>query len=62
MCSYTVRQARSGNGATPDSFALGADAAGRVGRANCADAQLIIPNSAVQAPEYWWVSSVPFPF
>lgn len=52
MCSYTVRQARSATGATPDAFTVGADAAGRVGLANCAGAMLIIPNSAVQAPEY----------
>ena len=52
MCSYTVREARSATGATPDAFTVGADAAGRVGLANCAGAMLIIPNSAVQAPEY----------
>ena len=54
MCSYTVRQARSATGATPDAFQVGATSttAGRVGLANCAAAMLIIPNSAVQAPEY----------
>jgi hypothetical protein len=52
MCSYTVREARSATGATPDAFAVGADAAGRVGVANCADANLIIPNSAETSPEY----------
>ena len=52
MCSYTVRQARSATGATPDAFSVGADAAGRVGLANCAAAHLVIPNSAVLAPEY----------
>lgn len=50
MCSYTVRQARSAT--NPDAFQVGADAAGRVGRANCAAAQLVIPNSSAQAPEY----------
>jgi hypothetical protein len=51
MCSYTVRQAR-GAGAAPDSFAVGAEVDGSVGLANCAAAHLVIPNSAVQAPEY----------
>merc|ERR1711997_1296608 len=54
MCSYTVREARSATGATPDSFLVGnglADAA--VSAAECATgAFLVIPNSAVQAPEY----------
>merc|ERR1719418_172322 len=52
MCSYTVRQARSATGATPDAFTVGADAAGRVGLANCAGAHLVIPNSAETSPEY----------
>jgi hypothetical protein len=54
MCSYTVREARSGASATPDAFQVGADSttAGRIGAANCATAMLIIPNSAIQAPEY----------
>merc|ERR1711997_526350 len=54
MCSYTVREARSAAGATPDAFLVGnglADAA--VSAAECATgAFLVIPNSAVQAPEY----------
>ena len=45
MCSYTVRQARSAASATPDAFSVGADAAGRVGLANCAGAHIVIPNS-----------------
>jgi len=52
MCSYTVRQARSAASATPDAFSVGADAAGRVGLANCAGAHIIIPNSGTQAPEF----------
>jgi len=52
MCSYTVRQARSATGATPDAFTVGADATAGVGLANCAAAHIVIPNSAVQAPEY----------
>jgi len=53
MCSYTVRQARSATGATPDAFQVGTGAVGAVGAANCATgAFLIIPNSGVQAPEY----------
>ena len=52
MCSYTVREARSATGATPDAFAVGADAAGRVALANCAGAHLVIPNSAETSPEY----------
>merc|ERR1712051_347844 len=54
MCSYTVREARSAAGATPDAFLVGnglADAA--VSAAECATgAFLVIPNSAVRAPEY----------
>jgi len=50
MCSYTVREARSG--AAPDSFEIGADAAGRVAVANCAEAHIVIPNSGIQAPEF----------
>lgn len=54
MCSYTVRQARSAAGAMPDAFLVGnglADAA--VGAAAClTGAFVVIPNSAVQAPEY----------
>jgi len=54
MCSYTVREARSGASATPDAFQVGATSttAGRIGAANCAEAMLIIPNSAITAPEY----------
>jgi len=53
MCSFTVRQARSATGATPDAFQVGTGAVGAVGAANCATgAFLIIPNSGVQAPEY----------
>jgi len=52
MCSYTVREARSATGATPDAFTVGADAAGRVALANCAGAHLVIPNSAETSPEY----------
>jgi len=52
MCSYTVREARSATGATPDAFTVGADATAGVGLANCAAAHIVIPNSAVQAPEY----------
>merc|ERR1719148_70593 len=53
FCSYTVREARSAAGAV-DAFLVGdglVDAA--VGLANCATgAFLVIPNSAVQGPEY----------
>ena len=52
MCSYTVREARSGTGATPDAFTVGADTTAGVGLANCAAAHIVIPNSAVLAPEY----------
>jgi len=52
MCSYTVREARSATGAAPDAFLIEADAAGRVGLANCAEAHIVIPNSGVQSPEY----------
>jgi len=52
MCSYTVREARSGTGATPDAFTVGTDTTAGVGLANCAAAHIVIPNSAVLAPEY----------
>lgn len=53
MCSYTVRQARSATGATPDAFQVGTGTAGAVGAANCATgAFLVIPNNSVTAPEY----------
>lgn len=52
MCSYTVREARSGTGATPDAFTVGGNAAAGVGLAQCAAAHIVIPNSAVLAPEY----------
>merc|ERR1711971_1107916 len=52
MCSYTVREARSATGATPDAFTVGANAGAGVGLAQCADAHIVIPNSAVQGPEY----------
>jgi len=55
MCSYTVREARSGASATPDAFQVGATSttAGRIGAANCANAMLLIPNSAITtATEY----------
>jgi len=54
MCSYTVREARSATGATPDSFLVGnglTDAA--VAAAQCTTgAFLVIPNSGVTSPEY----------
>jgi len=54
FCSYTVREARSATGATPDAFLVGnglTDAA--VGLAACTTgAFLVIPNSGLQAPEY----------
>jgi len=53
MCSYTVRQARSGTGAMPDAFEIGTLAAGGVGIAACTqNAYLVIPNSAVTDPKY----------
>ena len=57
MCSYTVRQARSATGATPDAFQVGSiGTAGVTGLANCVAANgfawLSIPNSAITAPEY----------
>jgi len=61
FCSYTVREARSAAGAV-DAFLVGSDDAdgggvvdpeASVGLANCATgAFLVIPNSAVQGPEY----------
>jgi len=61
MCSYTVREARTG--AAPDSFQVGSIAPavagtpeGTIGLAACTAADgfawLTIPNSAIQAPEY----------
>ena len=48
MCSFTVRQARSATGATPDAFQVGTGTAGAVGAANCATgAFLVIPNNSV---------------
>merc|ERR1739846_88916 len=53
MCSYTVRQARSATGATPDAFAVGSTSTtvGGVGLAACTAANgfawLTIPNSGV---------------
>jgi hypothetical protein len=50
MCSYTVRQARSATGATPDAFLVGdtSTTVGSVGIAACANgAFLTIPNSGV---------------
>ena len=48
MCSFTVRQARSASGATPDAFQVGTGTAGAVGAANCATgAFLVIPNNSV---------------
>ena len=48
MCSFTVRQARSATGATPDAFQVGTGTAGAVGAANCATgAFLVIPNNGV---------------
>jgi len=53
MCSYTVRQARSGNAAMPDAFEVGTVDAGGVGAAACTmNAYLVIPNSAVTDPKY----------
>jgi len=57
MCSYTVREARSATGATPDAFQVGSiGTAGVTGLANCVAANgfawLSIPNSAITAPEY----------
>jgi len=52
MCSYTVREARSASGATPDAFTVGVNAAAGVGLAQCPAAHIVIPNSAVTSPEY----------
>jgi len=58
MCSYTVRQARSATGATPDAFAVGSTSTtvGGVGLAACTAANgfawLTIPNSGVLDPAY----------
>jgi len=55
MCSYTVRQARSATGATPDAFLVGdtSTTVGSVGIAACANgAFLTIPNSGVTDPKY----------
>ena len=60
MCSYTVRQARSGTGATPDAFTVGSTSAtvGTIGAiaTKCTNtdgfAWLTIPNSAVTDPSY----------
>jgi len=53
MCSFTVRQARSATGATPDAFQVGTGAAGAVGTGNCATgASLLIPNTGVTDPRY----------
>merc|ERR1712008_614789 len=56
MCSYTVREARSGTGATPDAFTVGTDTAAGVGLAQCPAAHIVIPNSAVTSPEYCGVA------
>jgi len=53
FCSYTVREARSATGATPDAFQVGTATVGAVGAAACnTGAFLVIPNSGVNAPEY----------
>jgi len=54
MCSYTVRQARSGTNAMPDSFLIpGVATVGGVGAAICTGgAYLVIPNSAEIDPKY----------
>merc|ERR1712008_176482 len=52
MCSYTVREARSASGATPDAFTVGVNAAAGVGLAQCPAAHIVIPNSAATSPEY----------
>jgi len=55
MCSYTVRQARSGTGAMPDAFLIPSNVlatqAGGGGDCNMG-AYLVIPNSAASVPRY----------
>jgi len=52
MCSFTVRQARSATGATPDAFQVGTGTAGAIGAANCATGAILIPNNSVTDPQY----------
>jgi len=51
FCTYTLREARSATGATPDSFQLGATAAAVVGAA-CTTDFIIVPNTGVVNPKY----------
>merc|ERR1739846_241042 len=53
MCSYTVREARSATGATPDAFQVGALVVGNVGLPTCnanaaaGGAWIVIPNADI---------------
>jgi len=58
MCSYTVREARSATGATPDAFQVGALLVGNVGLPTCnanaaaGGAWIVIPNADIASPVY----------
>jgi len=58
MCSYTVREARSATGATPDAFQVGALVVGNVGLPTCnanaaaGGAWIVIPNADIASPVY----------